>query len=106
MGVRRDVRTLLKGLKLDLLTIRYFTIAVDYCISNDIDPLEISLIKDVYPIINKEIKNTTEGAIESHMIKAVLKSRKAVDEYTYYDRLGVKKPTVRRLMIKLVEILK
>ena len=47
MGVRKDVRTLLKGLKLDLLTIRYFTIAVDYCISNDIDPLEISLIKDV-----------------------------------------------------------
>lgn len=102
-SIRQRVRSKFNGLCMDSKAITFFGVAVEYCVKNNIKPIDLVLRDHVYPILEKKY-GYTEKAMETRLIKSIKTSWTTVGQQKYFDQLGYwKKPTIKKLMIILLD---
>lgn len=102
-SVRNIVKRKLRKLKLDEESVKYIAEAVQYCVNNNIHPVDVCLNRNVYPNLAKKYHKSFD-AIETHIRRDTIRAWKKTDPFTWKEELNYEgRPTVKRLIALLLE---
>lgn len=104
--LRNDIKRRMRRLGLEQESAKYIAAAVIRCIDLEIDPLDIVLARDIYPILEKNYGKTPH-AIETIIRRDIIKAWGKVDWHTWRDELDYdSRPTIKKLITILLEKIK
>lgn len=96
---KREIKNLLISLGIEEDIRQYLTEAIYYCFNKKIDPLDLNLTKEIYPLLEIKFSKSRE-TIEKEIIRSLGRFWRGEHRLNVQKTFGYKnKPTFKKLIV-------